>query len=783
MSERQNEEIFDGIDLNKIKSILRKSAVWIIAIFALFNTASFLYIRYTKPLFESSSVLKLDIQSESNLIGVSNPLESPNLSSLSGEIELLRSNLFMGIVVDAVGMDVSYHYYGRYLTDERYKNSPFAVSYKLHNSSFYDFPIDVEILSNTSFILEYGKNGGSFRQQFNFGEPIATADFNLLVEKTENFSPSNSLGKYYFTINSREKLVSYLQGAVTVQPLNFNAKTITVSLKDYNRHKARELVHAIDTLYLKYTKEIKNQALEQKIKFVDNQIKATEAKLEGYEYYFENFTIENRTINLQNDLAKTINVLERLDSSLYHTENRLQAIKLISRQLAKDEPLSISPFSYRFFPEFINSALQQYRELQIEREKLLASYNENTFVVQRKDAEMKNLAKDLLELIDGYQATLAENKGSIEKQKKNLEGSFVNLPSMGTEYNKQRRFYNLQESFYVSLIQSKAELEIARAGTVTNFIILSPASSPGEPIHPKNLIIYGVGLALSIIISVVFLGVRYLLSTEITGLVELEHLTALPILGTIPKYAYEKKNNGSQIVIHKNPKSAISEAMRTIRTNMDFMKIGGKDKKVISISSTISGEGKTFVTVNLAGIIALSQYKVIILDLDLRKAKVHLAFGHEKSEKGISTLLIGRHNLDECIRKTEIPNLDYIPVGPLPPNPSELLLSADYDQLLSSLKEKYDFIIMDTPPVGLVTDGILVMKKADLPLYILRAEYSQREFVKSINKMVQLNQFNNIALILNGARKSEGYGYGYGHGYYEEMELPNKKWWQFPKQG
>jgi tyrosine-protein kinase Etk/Wzc len=328
----------------------------------------------------------------------------------------------------------------------------------------------------------------------------------------------------------------------------------------------------------------------------------------------------------------------------------------------------------------------------------------------------------------------------------------------------------------MSLVQSKADLEIARAGTVINFVILAPANTPVLPIHPTKKLIYGIGAAASIILCIIFLLVRYILSDEITGLAELERLVKLPVLGIVPNYKYEKKNGHSQMVIHHQPKSIVAESLRTIRTNMDFMKVGDSNK-IISITSTISGEGKTFVSVNLAAIFALSQYKVIVLDLDLRKAKVHVAFNDEKADKGMSTILIGRDTPEDCIRKTELGNLDYIPVGPLPPNPSELLLNPEFDRLIEYLKSKYDFIIMDTPPIGLVTDGVLVMQKADLPIYIVRAGYSKRAFAKTIMKVNQMNRVVKLSLILNGTNTGNrygyghgyGYGYGYGQGYYEEQ--------------
>jgi len=206
----------------------------------------------------------------------------------------------------------------------------------------------------------------------------------------------------------------------------------------------------------------------------------------------------------------------------------------------------------------------------------------------------------------------------------------------------------------------------------------------------------------------------------------------------------------SRLVVDKNPKSAISESIRSIRTNLDFIS-SAKKKRLISVTSTISGEGKTFVTVNLGGIIALSGQRVIILDLDMRKPKVNLAFGAENI-KGVSTILIERHSVQECIQPTTIESLQFISAGPTPPNPSELILSDRFDQMLQELFLTYDVILIDTPPVGLVTDGILIMRKADIPLYIVRAGYSRKAFIKNMNRLMRSSNLTRMCTILNDAQ-------------------------------
>ena len=357
----------------------------------------------------------------------------------------------------------------------------------------------------------------------------------------------------------------------------------------------------------------------------------------------------------------------------------------------------------------------------------------------------------------------------ISSKKLTLEKRLRTLPAEGTEFTSNQRNFSLYEEFLLTLMQLKAEFQVAQAGTVTDFVILSAAFLPGDPVSPNKLIIYGLGIVSGLIFSFLFVGVRYALHNKITSLSELEKITSLPILGVVPEFIKEKLQL-SKLIIVKNPKSPVSESLRTIRTNMEFLKVTSPNK-VISITSTVSGEGKTFLAINLGGIISLSKQKVLLVDMDMRRPKIHLAFNQQQVEKGLSTVLINKHSFQECIMHTEMENLDYLPSGPTPPNPSELIMGNEVDHLLEQLKQNYDTIILDTPPVGLVTDGILAMKKADIAIYAIRADYSRKDFVNTLNRLAKTNRFNNLSIVLNSVqitgKKGYGYGYGYGKGYYE----------------
>ena len=294
----------DSIDLTKVWLTVKRKAGWLFLILLLTNLAAYLYLRYTRPVYESHSVLKLNIKSEANILGLN--AVSQNLDDLAGEIELLKSNLFFSKVVDAAQMDVSYYVYGRVLFQERYSNSPFRVEYTIKDPSFYDRPIDLEIINQDQYVLSYAVGQEVVTRAYRFGEEVDTPAYRFVVSLTEHYEPGRDDIAYYFTINSDRALVSYLGRNMTVEPVNFNAKTIRIGFEGYNQKKVRDLVHLIDSVYLEYTQEKKNQATQQKIAFLDNQLANIEDRLSTYEDYFENFTIDNKTNDLPAAIGETI---------------------------------------------------------------------------------------------------------------------------------------------------------------------------------------------------------------------------------------------------------------------------------------------------------------------------------------------------------------------------------------------------------------------------------------------------------------------------------------------
>ncbi len=744
----------EAIDFNKLGLILKSNRIWILLIFILINTAAYLIIRYSKEVYESHSELKLDIKSDATELGFKPFVEDQNLNIISGEIELIQSRLFLSRLLDSIDLNVSYFNSGEILDYEFFGRTPYTVEYQISNSAFYNTPFYIEEEKN-GYTLQVGQSDLTLHGQFE--KPLLTDGLKLTLSRNKNFDVSENL-HCFFIINSREVLLNYLLTKLSVEPLNFNANTIRISFKDHNPVKASTIVNKIDSLYLNYSNEQKNLTNKQKIDWLTNELQQIESKMGEYENYFEDFILTNKTNNLDKELDKTIQQISSLDSQRFEATKKIGDLNHLIDNLAAGE-LYLTNAVRSQFPESINEKLKQLEDYKADLNKVKLSYKEVTIAVQQREYVIKTSQDNLIEELGELKKNWLNNLLELNKRKSKLESKFAKMPDQNTEFNKNERFYSLYEQFYLTLMQSKSEFEIAKAGSIPDFKILSPASFSGNPIAPNKLMIAGIGLVASIMINLFFIGILYILNNKINTIADLDVIQNVPLLGVIP---FSKDIDGYDIHIVNHPKSMVSEAFRTLRTNLDFI-AANATLRTIAISSTVSGEGKSYVALNLGAVMALSRKKVILLDLDLRKSKADLPDELKNSTQGISTVLIRKNTWQECVVKTKLEGLDYLPAGPHPPNPSELLLNGEFESLLNSLKEHYDFILMDTPPVGLVTDGIMAMKHADVSIYIARANYSKKEFLLNLKRIISINKFSNITTVLNAlpSRKTNSYGYGY----------------------
>lgn len=782
-NENNKSQIFDGgnqfeeevqniLDPYKLLVVFKKSYIAMAMIFLLTLSGVFLFIRYAKPVYESSALIKLENSNRTNSLGLSTTfLNEEDASSLEGELEIIRSPVVRDKVIADLNLRISYFVYGNILFEERFNNAPYEVSltgknYKVRN----DVHIDVQFIDEENFNLEYG----NFSKNFKFNAPCVTPFGDFILKKTEYFADFDMGQNTFFVFNSQEALNGYFQSNLFADVSNIQARTLAISFKDHNALKACSIVKSIDSIYFEQTLQLKLKTFDQSIDFLSSSIKKAEDNLVEAEEKFEEFMRKNKSMNIMADYTKFSGLADEntlLRKSLLFKVDLLSNLKtLIESNKKLEEFIPLLPNLED--PQLVEG-IKNLNQLNVEKENLLMSQSENTHAYQVKKSNALKAKEDALKLISLNEKFTKKQIHDLNLESFQIESSILSFPAKETEMSRLKRQYNLYDKFYGLLMDKLVEQGLTKAGVTVDFIILSQPNIERTPIYPKRSIILISGCGIALLLCVLLVIIRFLMYETITTLAELERSLPIPIIGTVPEYVSEKMLF-SQLIVDKKSKSAITESLRSIRTNLEFISTE-KIKKVITVTSTVGGEGKTFVAVNLAGVIAMANQRVIVLDLDMRKPKVHLAFGAENTA-GISTVLIGKNTVDEVIQLSRIPDLDFITAGPTPPNPSELILLPALDALIEELKLRYDVIIIDTPPVGIVTDGMLLMSKADIPLYIVRINYSKFFVAQEIKRALNRGGYNKLRVIANGVPVNRGFKYNYGYYENDTASKPKNVW-------
>ena len=760
------------LDAELLKLILRKSKLWFLAVFVFCMAGAWLIIRYSTPIYQASSVIQLNkIDNAQQVLQMYSPINAN--SGINAEVELLRSNLVFKAAMTKLPLQVSYFVKGNLLDNERYTTSPFIVeNYVLKDSSVIGVPIFLDIDKEGNYNLEYTINQVKHPVK-SYNNKVFESQHFVFTAQLKDQQSINSIypqDKLYFRFNDGSKMLESLKGNLEIGLLNIEAKTIKVSFKHPNPTLAKDVVGAVIQAYNEFDQKKQSISTENIVAFIQKQKDSLAAQLNRSKDEIAAFRNQNNlTMNEQSGMI--INArMENLNTEILKLQLEESLLKQLNERLNKKRdkvdvaelmPLLIgSKSETKLFPLIID--LKSFIELREKAAHSLTTENIGTVELDQRINFQINLIKEALKV--SLENTVNQKKEMLSQLTENEQRIF-SLPEKQLEFEELQRVYLINEKYYTILLEKEAEYALSKAGIVSNTEILESARLPVYPISPNKTLILGLSIFIGISICAGIVLVKYAAHDVITSLYDIQKAstTTINILGIVP--TYKQSMPVSEVVIHENPKSMISESFRTIRSNLEFIN-NSADAKVIAITSTISGEGKTFVALNLAGIIAFSGKKVVLLDLDMRKPKIHKGFG-VGNERGMSTLLIGKDIVENCVRKSKIENLEFITAGPIPPNPSELIINGRFKEVIEELKQKYDTIVIDNPPVGLVTDGVPVITHADFPIYVLRNNYSKKNFVQNLDRLILENKITRLSIVLNGTEKNKsGYGYGYGYGYY-----------------
>ncbi len=755
-------------------TIFKKNLWLVIIIFVVSLMSGYAYFRYTRPVFETTTVLQIKNENKTNqILGINAGVMETDLAPV---IELIRSNEFLKTVASSLPLDVSYYRQGTFLYTELYGNTPFELKYRINNTIILDQKINIEFVDYKCH-LAYKIGNQDYEYLVSPEEWQSVYGMEIFVhfpsKKDMEFelNPDNK-SQYFFTINNTKTVLSNIANNLNIQVLNENAGTILITYNDYNARKSAEITNAIAEKFIEFDENKKKESATNIIKYIDQQMENIFVQLNSTEQDLHDFKQQNNIKSgngsiLFNKTSLYTTKMSEIETKLLNLDFEIMTLEKVAEKIEKDPELKtyeiLAMLSGQQSDSFISGMINSLQGLISRREILLFDVTTNNHKIVTLDEQITSKKQTIVEFIGSTIERLKAEKVEYSKKVQEMENQvFTDSSYDEIEYARLMRLYSINEDFYSQLITTKATTMISQAGYVSDNLILEKASIPTAPDYPILSQVILMALIIAFVISVLFVLLKYLLFNKILSTIDITEYTKIPVIGGIP--TAKTSMDVSQVVVHQRPKSMMAEAFRNIRSNLEFYPTEDKCR-IITVSSTIAGEGKTFVGLNIAAIYAMMDKKVIALDFDLRKPRLDKCFSVENL-KGISTILINKHSYQECVNHSDVENLDFITSGPLPPNPAEIILGTRLKEVIEEIKKDYDIIIIDTPPVGIVTDALVTYKLAHNPIYVMRAGTSPKTFIENVNSFVDSSNLKKMSIVLNGIERSSGrYGYGYQSGY------------------
>lgn len=778
----------EEIDFSRIMDLFKRRWYVVLLTIILSMAGAYMYLRYSQPVYEAYATLKIvEPNAELRSYGVLRQMDNVT-DNINSEMEILQSRRLVGDAVRIMpDIQVSYFTVGRVKTTEVYNRSPFQVLLDTTSDVPFGRVYEYRRIGEKKYQVVWSNGQQEYSsKEYYLGEPANENGFKfkIIERKGAMVLPWETAVTYQFRLNNYDAVESRALAGLKVEQMGYNGSMIKISCQDHVPGFTSDFINSLARVYMEFDTATKAQAANQALNFIEDQIDSLKETVNSSALAIEDFKVKKKVVTLESSMNEVsqnkllwqtqldqLEIQRRAIDSLEKNMKNTQVKQILSNTLSDvDDPL-------------LMQMVTAFNGLHEERKKQESQFTARHPKVKELDDRIAEMRKSVIDNIATVRSNNHLKTQFYEEKMKGVNRQLDSIPGNERYFGNLEREFDVHSTVLKTLTERRIDAQINRRSIVSNVNLIDKAVVPAYPISPINRKVYmlaiGVGASLGIILLVALGLMRNTLSNK----EEVESLSNTPVIGVVKRSSLSLQHKYPRLQIMENSKSSLSESVRSIRTNLQFIS-PGKKCKVVSITSTMSGEGKSFITINLAGIISMLNKKVVVLDLDLRKPKLHYSFGRDNS-KGLSTYLVGKAGIDDILQHTEYEFLDIITSGPIPPNPAELIESAAMTELLARLQERYDYVMIDTPPVGLVTDGVSLLKQSDVSLYVVRADYSRRQYATIPDRLAEEQQINNLYIIINSVAqtggKYTGYGYKiYSSGYYSDEE-PQVPWWQFWK--
>ncbi|MEM8523589.1 MAG: polysaccharide biosynthesis tyrosine autokinase [Bacteroidota bacterium] len=751
---------------------------WLFLIFpAIALVGGHLYLRYTTYEYATKATVLFKDAGRSGVLSEEGILLGQGLTggrkAMDNEMQILRSLPIMEQVVEKLNLNVSYHRQGKFKEEEYYKNAPIKVdTFALVNGGNYGVSFFVQTLDKNRFILKMNEEEEGEIHYYNIGFNNEYGYLKLSANDGDFFIPGTYRVSIAPTDNVAQRYVSKLRIEKTgdVQA----SSILDLKMQSPTPHKAEDIINTLITLYNEAEINDENTVLRNTLDFIDGRIAILSKELDLIESDLERFKSRN-TITAESAAASRGFVMTELRAALQRLsdfEVQKNILSSLETFLTQERAIfELIPGNLTAETPVLSTLIERHNNMILERNRLMTFATEENPTRKQLEKELLDNRSLIVESIQNLRKDLEIPIRQLEQEVKELEGSMTSVPSIERDLIEQTRMQKIKENLFLLLLQKREETALSEAVAAASTRIVDSARSTRSPVYPKKKLIYIASFLIGLFVPFAFINIKELLNTKIDSEDDIKLLTQIPIYGRIAQ------NKGKErIVVKAGRRSAVNEMFRELRTNLNYLNNdAGSDKKIFAVTSSVPGEGKTFVAINLAITLALSGKKVAIVELDLRKPRFQSYIGLEDNNVGATNYLIGDKRLEEIKRTfAENENLTIITSGPIPPNPSELILSERMNALVEELKNEYDYVIFDNPPIGLVSDALLLRSFIDQLLIITRHRYTKKFMVKNLEEMRKNKELPKAGIVINGIKqRGSYYGYGnyryggYGKGYYQ----------------
>ena len=782
MNNEQNKE--EAINLKDLIKPYVKRWYWFLFSFLVAVVLAVVYIKISVPIYKvQSSVLIKDAKKMSNASGDLGVLAGlggfagMGTNSIENEVEIFKSKK---IVEDVV-------------KEQKYKTSVFSREFFYDVELFNDSnPINIFVVNEKEYEelpkkpIDIKINGDQitldskeFKKPIttNFGKLISLPFANFIITKNPNFNKKKvkkmNLDDLYFSYTDLGSIVDNYQKSLDVDLLDKDATVIALSINDANQDKAKDFLNGLNRVYNNYAITDKNIESKKTKDFIDERIKIISDELGTVETEKEQFKVDNDLIDITAEAKINLQVSNETRRKVLELDTQIELTNMLLGYInSQTSNYQVLPTNIGLDNPAATSNISIYNKLVLDRSRLLENATlENPLVVENTK-DLSSLRKALKESLTRANITMQETKAQIQGENSYSNNQIHKVPRQERLFRSIERQQQIKENLYLLLLEKREEAAISMAMTGNKARVVDDAYASKKPVSPKKMIALLGACMFGLLLPFAYIYLRELLNNKLVDKHGLEKLTPASILAEIPRIS-SKENE----LIQLNDVSPLAESFRILVTNIRFMLPRKDSAKIIFVTSTVKGEGKTFVSVNLSLALASVKNRVLVIGSDIRNPQLQRYNPSMKGAKGLAEYLVG----DVSDAKSIIhpsgfnQNCDFIYSGIIPPNPADLLQNGKYHELIESLKDDYQYIILDTAPLMLVTDSFLFADVADVTIYVTRSEVTEKTFIDFANKTIDTNKIVNAAFVLNDVHKTNfGYGNKYGYGYQAEK----KKWWR-----